>query len=319
MNNSLISVVIPVYNVQEYLKKCINSVCFQNYKNIEIILVNDGSTDGSAALCEELAKHDIRINVLHQENGGLSAARNTGTEAAIGKFIFYLDSDDYITSDCLEKLHNALVDNGADIAQANFYYEYPDYLLFDNTLKGKNQVFSREESMNLLLRQHIIKNFAWGKLIRSNIAKKYQFPVGKYFEDTYWKYKIINEIEKYVAVAEPMIYYLQRPASISGTFSLRNLDQLEGEALRLEFTRQHYPSIESLALQSFTQKLKQHRDNMHSLGQEDKKNYQDFIQTFESNYSISSGNTSTKIMQFIAKIKNRILNKNHFVRIEKSK
>ena len=255
---TLISIIIPVYNVQEFLEKCVNSVSSQTYRNIEIILVNDGSKDDSGDICETLANQDDRISVIHQKNEGLSDARNTGTKAAHGDYLFYLDSDDYLSRDCLESLHNAILAQDAEVAQTNFYYDYTDYLLYNNNLNGKDKVYTREEAMHLLIKQKVIKNFTWGKLIRADIAKKNLFPKGKYFEDTFWKFHIIHECAKYAVLAEPRLYYLQRSRSISSSFTDKNMDQIEGEALRLDFIKEHYSAnYYNESLRSFNNKILQ--------------------------------------------------------------
>lgn len=314
----LISVVIPVYNVQELLEACVNSVISQTYKNLEIILINDGSTDNSGNICKLLARKDPRIEVLHQENGGLSQARNTGTNYAKGAYIFYLDSDDYISSDCLEKLYNAIIKYDAEIAQANFYYDYPEYLLYDNSLKGEDKVFTKDEAMEMLLKQQVIKNFAWGKLIRSDIAKKYLFPKGKYYEDTFWKFYIIDKCTKYVALGKPMLFYLQRPMSISGTFSLRNLDQLEGEAIRMEFLKDHYPNLLSLARLSLSKKLFQHHTYLSALNKKEQHLYLSKIREIETKYQIKSAPRLNKVKRLISRIVARFIKDSDYMKVIKS-
>ena len=256
----LISIIIPIYNVQEFLVKCVHSACSQTYKKIEIILVNDGSTDNSSDICNILAKQDERITVIHQKNGGLSDARNTGTKAANGAYIFYLDSDDYISIQCLESLSKEILKHDAEVAQANFYYDYPDYLLYNNKLKNKVIIYTKEEALTKLIEQQVIKNFAWGKLIRADIAKKHLFPKGKYFEDTLWMYQVIKASKKYVIVSKPMLYYLQRKTSISGSFSIRNIDQLELNAKRLKQIKKQEPSeLYFKALKKFNDLILQHQ------------------------------------------------------------
>lgn len=312
---SLISVIIPIYNVEAYLEKCVDSVLNQTYGNLEIILVNDGSTDKSDLICNDFAKKDNRVSVYHKLNGGLSEARNFGTDLATGHYIFYLDSDDYLSLDCLESLFNVIQEHDAEIAQANFYYDYPEYLLYDNSLNGIDEVFTRDEAMKLLLEQEVIKNFAWGKLIRSDIAKQHQFPKGKYFEDTFWKYKIIHECFKYVVLAKPMLYYLQRPSSISGSFSLKNLDQLEGEVQRLDFLLNYYSQFTKLGLTSLKIKLRQYYINLQNLKKEDRLKFVQEIERIENKFNISPTN---KMNLLISRILDKTLRKNRFIKIGKS-
>lgn len=312
---ALISVIIPIYNVEAYLIKCVESVLNQTYENLEIILVNDGSTDKSGLICNEFAKKEDRVSVFHKINGGLSDARNFGTNLANGDYIFYLDSDDYLSLECLETLYNTIQVHNAEIAQTNFYYDYPEYILYDNSLNGMDKVFSRDDAMKLLLEQEIIKNFAWGKLIRSDIAKQHLFPKGKYFEDTFWKFKIIHECSKYVVLAKPMLFYLQRPTSISGSFSLKNLDQLEGEVQRLDFLYRYYNQFTNLGLYSLKRKLREYYSNLRYLKKEDQLIYVQEIQRIENKFNISPTN---KMNLLISRILQKIISKNKFIKIAKS-
>jgi glycosyltransferase involved in cell wall biosynthesis len=232
--STLVSIIIPVYNVEAYLHKCVNSIVNQTYKNLEIILVNDGSTDTCGAMCNEFAVLDDRIVVIHQENAGLAEARNVGTACATGDYIFYLDSDDYLDLECIEKLLKIAINTNATVVQANFFYSYSNHLLYFNKFENQVLCYSSDEAFNALIEQQEIKNFAWGKLIRSKTAKLFLFPKGKYFEDTVWMYQIVRASRKYVITGEALVYYNQRDSSISGSFSMRNLDQLEMNAERLK-------------------------------------------------------------------------------------
>lgn len=281
-----VSIIIPIYNVSLYLENCLNSVLNQTYSNFEVMMVNDGSTDDSPQIAQKFVAKDHRFQLIHQANGGLSAARNTGLKHATGDFIFYLDSDDYLKKDCLEKLVQAQKEYNADVIQANFYYDYPDYLLYGNWLKGKNRIINQEESIILLLEQKEIKNFAWGKLIRSSIAQKHLFPEGKYFEDTLWMYLILKEVKIYVLVAEPLLYYLQRETGISGNFSIRNLDQLELEVERLKALEKDFSYLYPKALKQFNQKVIQHTNLLKYLPIEEQQQYKKTLNDYKTNYQL---------------------------------
>jgi len=281
-----ISIIIPIYNVEEYLEKCIASVIQQTYINLEIILVDDGSTDRSSLICDLYAKKDSRIHVIHKENGGLSDARNVGIKKATGAYVFYLDADDYIVENCIASLYKKAKIHNADVVQSNFYYEYSNYLLYDNILRGKTKVYSKKDAMKALIAQRIIKNFAWGKLIRVDIAKKNLFIKGKYFEDTFWKFNVIHACLIYVVLGVPMVHYLQRQDGISGQFSIRNLDQLEGEVLRLEFLKNNYPDLFVKGLKEFEHKLNQHVILVKHLNQEEQSGYQKYIQRYKDFYDL---------------------------------
>lgn len=235
----LISVVVPVYNVQDYLPRCLDSLYNQDFDDIEIILVNDGSKDDSLAICKKYAQKHGRTIVVDKENGGLSDARNAGTKVAKGDFIYYLDSDDWLLPTAISTLYNYASKNNCEIVQGGFYYAYDDYLLYDNS-NHDAQVFRREEAMLELIKNEKVMDFAWGKLYRADIVKKHLFPKGKFFEDAYWQHLIINECSRYGIVPTPLYYYRQRSSGISGTFSLKSLDLLQGYEERLEFIKGYY-------------------------------------------------------------------------------
>lgn len=237
-----VSVIIPVYNVEKYISKTIESVCNQTYENIEIILVDDGSTDKSSKICDELAKKDNRISVIHQDNQGLSVARNVGTALATGNFIFYLDGDDYLEQDALEILMN--LSNDCDLIIGSYYYTYSDHEDLSNSNYSDRSILTTEDAMHDLLIGKI-QNFAWGKLIKTSIAKKHSFPQGKLFEDTYWAHYIINECETVTITNIPVLHYRQRDNSISYTIDIKMLDVLEGWSNRAEFVKKYYPEFYS--------------------------------------------------------------------------
>lgn len=245
-----ISVIIPVYNIAQFLDQCVQSVCNQTYPGLEIILVDDGSTDDSGSLCDAWATKDKRIYVYHKENGGLSDARNYGLLRASGDYIYYLDGDDWIAPNTLDMLLKTAIEMRADFVQGGYYYTYPDYLL---QRKESLEIvsFKRKEAMKELLLDGRIKNFAWGNLIRRDLALKVPFIKGKYFEDSYWKYQIIELAECYVYHPYPGYYYRQRSEGISGIFSQKNMDLLEGIEQRLIYISEHYPDLYLLALNKY--------------------------------------------------------------------
>lgn len=245
----MISIILPIYNVAEYLPQCMESVLNQTYKYLEIILVDDGSKDCSGKLCDEYAKKDSRIRVIHKENGGLSDARNVGTAAATGNWIYYLDSDDWICLDAIEKLHTFAIQNKCDIVQGGFFYAYPDHLL--KRKEEKPIVLDRNSAMKELIINDRVKNFAWGKLYKTELIKDLLFPKGKYFEDCYWQHLVIDRVKRYGIIDTPLLYYRQRPDSISGTISNRYDDLIEGYKIRLEFINRNYPEFSYLMKQKY--------------------------------------------------------------------
>ena len=234
-----ISVIVPIYNVHDYLAKCLDSLYIQADDNMEIILVNDGSTDNSLSICEAYAKVHPNTIIVNKENGGLSDARNVGTMAATGDYIFYLDSDDWLAPEAIRTLSDYALAYNCEVVQGGFYYAYNNFLLYD---KNKNSlVLTKDDAMHELIKNDCIKDFAWGKIYRADIVKKHLFPKGKFYEDSYWQHLIVDECNRYGIVSMPLYYYRQRGSGISGRFSERNLDLLKGYEERLNFVKLYYP------------------------------------------------------------------------------
>ena len=242
MNAKTVSVVIPIYNVEPYLKQSLDSVINQTYGNLEIILVDDGSTDKSAKICDEIAQTDSRVKVLHKPNGGLSEARNAGTTVCTGEYLLYLDSDDYLEPDAVEQLMLLRNAYNADAVMGNYFYTYSDHESLAEPDAGENSRYSRREAI-LLLMQGKLQTFAWGKLIRADVAKRHPFPVGKLFEDHFWTHLVFQDCETVVYTSKPMVHYRQRDNSISYTFNLSRLDIMDGWRERIAFLRQEYPEM----------------------------------------------------------------------------
>ena len=238
----LVSIIVPVYNVRDYLLNCIESI-IRECSNIEyeVILVDDGSTDGSAELCDEAASRSERFKVFHKANGGLSDARNFGVERAEGDYIFYLDSDDFLVNEGVKCLLDVALKWHSDVVCGNFYYHYPqEQVIFDKDKYGVSIFRGGEEALTALLEGKRFQNFAWGKLIRKDLAVRNRFPKGKLFEDVYWFYKVLHEADQVASVDAPVVHYLQRNSSISFQYKLNNLDILEGYVERLRFFELNY-------------------------------------------------------------------------------
>lgn len=247
-----VSIIIPVYNVAEYLKQCLDSIYSQVKDNYEVILVDDGSTDDSGKICDEYKLKYPQTIVIHKDNGGLSDARNAGIKIASGEYIYFIDSDDWLAPRAIETLLDFAIKNNCEIVQGGWYYAYNDYLLYDNSKKNPF-ILNREQAMKELIKNDYIKNFAWGKLYKTEIVKKHLFVKGVYFEDSYWQHHIIHETNNYGVIPTPLYYYRQRNESISGTFSLKILDLLKGYEQRLLFVSEKYPQYTNLIAKKFWQ------------------------------------------------------------------
>jgi len=217
MDKEIISVIVPVYNVQQYIEQCVESILSQTYTNLEIILVDDGSSDNCPAICDSYAEEDSRIRVIHKQNGGLSDARNVGVARATGDYIGFVDSDDWIDNTMYETLYSLIKKYDADISEVGIKYQYAnrtEYVKIGNTAG-----LSRDEAMcGFLDRTKNIQGSVWGKLYKASIAKKLEFPVGKLHEDGYYTYKAIYAVNRYAIGVECLYNYRQnRKGSIMST------------------------------------------------------------------------------------------------------
>lgn len=227
-----ISIIVPVYNVEKYLPRCIDSILAQTYKNIEVILVDDGSPDKCGAICDEYAKKDKCIKVIHKKNGGLSDARNAGINAAMGEYIGFVDSDDYIVPDMYEKLYNAIVKTNSDIAISNFLYvdEMGNEIGQNNNLPIYDDVLSGRQ----ILGEKMVEDkfwywvVAWNKLYKKSIFDDIRYPIGKIHEDEFIIHSIYAKVDQVACVPDALIYYVQRSDSIMGRkSSIKNFDAVE--------------------------------------------------------------------------------------------
>ncbi len=212
----LISVIVPVYNMEQYLERCIHSIRQQTYENLQIILVDDGSTDSSPRMCDEYAAQDARIKVVHKPNGGLSDARNAGLAIATGDYIGYVDSDDWIEPHMYERLYEACTKENAGLAVCRYAKVYRDGVITGGT--GEIIVFDREELLRVYICDHedyTIYNSVWSKLFRRDLVEGTLFPVGRNSEDIMYTTKAFCKTEKAVYVDECLYYYvLDREDSI---------------------------------------------------------------------------------------------------------
>lgn len=210
----LISVIVPVYNVEEYLNKCVESIVNQTYKNLEILLIDDGSPDSCPEMCDDWAEKDSRIRVIHKENGGLSSARNMGLDNCSGDYVGFIDSDDWIDLNFFETLYNNLKKDGADISVVGVWKVYENGMK-SQTEKFTKRTFSREETLHNFL--YFKNNLAGGvtdKIFKIELFDDVRFPLGLIAEDRYVHAVIYSKINKLVFDPVPMYYYLTRENSI---------------------------------------------------------------------------------------------------------
>lgn len=226
--NELVSVIIPVYNVEKYLNRCIKSVLGQTYKNLEIILVDDGSTDNSSQICDEYKKIDSRIIVIHKENGGLSDARNAGINKATGKYITFIDSDDSIEKDMIEYLYLLMKKYKTKMSLCchNIIYEKRNKVI--SLGNGKEEVLSSEKCIEKMLYHKDVDTSAWAKLYAKNLFDDISYPKGFLFEDIGTTYKLFIE-SKYIACGyeNKYNYWIRKNSIVTGVFSEKKLDLLK--------------------------------------------------------------------------------------------
>lgn len=242
MKKDLISIIIPIYKVEPYLEKCVRSIIHQTYKNLEIILVDDGSPDNCPKICDSLSKEDPRIKVIHKTNGGLSDARNVGFKNSLGTFVSFVDSDDYLNVNFIETLFNNLKKTNADMSIVGFQEVFENEDININKVTN-SEVFTFDNSNKfeqLFLENRLNFIVAWGKLYKREIFEKIQFPLGKINEDEFVAHHIINACKKICFENTPYYYYLQRNNSITHTvFNERNLHVFEAIEDRLNFFKEN--------------------------------------------------------------------------------
>lgn len=208
----LISIIVPVYNVEGYLDRCLQSICGQTYTNLEIILVDDGSTDSSGDVCDKFAQSDFRIKVIHQSNGGQSAARNKGLSIATGEYIGFVDGDDWIDPDMYEFLYCLLEENNADISVSSHYKERPKKTIVKYS-SGELSVFTRNEAIRALVEDKQIRNYVWDKLYKRKLFENIRFPLNRVFEDIAVSYQVFYNADKVVMKGVPKYHYIVRDGS----------------------------------------------------------------------------------------------------------
>lgn len=212
-----VSVIVPIYNVEKYLEKCINSLLSQTLKDIQIILVNDGSKDNSGNIAKEYEKNNKdRVIYVEKENGGLSDARNYGLKYATGNFIAFLDSDDYIEKNAYEEMYNKAIEEDADYVECDFIWEFPNKTRVDKQYPYKN----KKEMLSF------VRVVAWNKLIKRQLItdNNLEFPKGLRYEDVEFTYKLIPFINKFTYVDKPFVHYVQREGSIANVQNERTAE-----------------------------------------------------------------------------------------------
>ena len=229
MKENLVSIIIPVYNVEDYLKRCVDSIIGQTYKNIEIILIDDGSTDKSGNICDDYLKADKRIKVIHKKNGGLSDARNFGLNISQGDYVCFVDSDDFVSELYVEKLLENSLRTGADVCACNFYYIDEFNKKWIKAEKQEKIYKSDEAIKDIFTVKQNTEVMVWNKIYKKELFDKndIKFPVGKIHEDNFTTYKIYDKANYVSLINDKLYYYYQRSDSIMGkAFNKKRFDIL---------------------------------------------------------------------------------------------
>lgn len=238
MDNLIVSIIIPIYNVEKYICKCVDSIINQTYTDLEIILVDDGSPDSCPEICDEFGKKDKRIRVVHKENGGLSDARNVGLNIAKGDYIVFLDGDDYAEINMIEKALNVAKSSDSDIVQWGFYVDFVDENdeLYKSIIHSQpHAIYDKEQFKHIKINQKFIGDlgYAWNKLYKTKLLKENELNFTKglsLVEDIVFNSPALALSNRIAFLEEPLLHYMQRPRATLGTKFYKNYYELKSQA-----------------------------------------------------------------------------------------
>lgn len=238
----LISVIVPVYKVENYLDQCIRSIAEQTYEHLEIILVDDGSPDNSGAICDAWAEKDTRIRVIHKENGGSGRARNAALDIASGGLIAFVDSDDYIHREMFAYLYSLMAD-GADIAECSYVETTDDDAQFPDGERSVT-VYDAQQALQAHIQDTVFRQLIWNKLYRREMIGQIRFPEDMKIDDEFFTYRVLGNAQKLIRSDRVCYAYRQQPNSIMHqAFSLKRVQGLWAKQQRLEYLKVHFPEL----------------------------------------------------------------------------
>lgn len=243
MTSELVSIVVPVYNVEKYLWECLYSLKEQSYKNIEVIMVNDGSTDGSRDICEKICE-DKRFILINKKNGGLSSARNAGIDVARGEYITFVDSDDFVDQDFVQRLYDSVKTNDSQISIIGYQTCTDSGKVIQKFKYYRQGIVEKDEIFKSILTEECIANYAWNKLYSIQLFTHHRFPEGKAYEDVFLMYKLFDEADRISVCDDCSYFYRMRNNSITTSPSKQNLmDALLAMQNRADYISKKYPSL----------------------------------------------------------------------------
>lgn len=280
----LVSVIVPVYNVERYLAICIDSILTQSYDNLEVLLVDDGSSDSSGSICDKYAQSDKRVKVIHKENGGQSSARNIGMENASGEYYFFVDSDDYIEEKAIEVLIKAAKRTCADIVIADCYTVYNDDVTFPIQIQEpiSCQVLNKIQALD----RYIMEDWGpWNKLYKWNVHQTVFFPEGRIHEDEAVMVDLLERCEKVAVLDVKLYYYRKREGSTtSSQYSLKKMDWYYAWKRNVELVYESYPTVRQKAVNKMLVTVFYNLDNLLRTGSGDK--YTEYIEEIKDTVSL---------------------------------
>ena len=286
--DELISVIIPVYKVEPFLEQCIRSVTKQTYKELEIILVDDGSPDKCPAICDEWRKKDNRIHVIHQENCGGGDARNKALDIARGKYIVFVDSDDYISPIMLEFLYQQFQED-IDVVECGYITTTDEEVSFDELKASCNiQYFTAEAAMKENIKDGIFRQLIWNKMYRRSVIGDIRFPVGKKIDDEFWTYQVIGNANKLIFTDKVLYAYRQQGQSVMHSLNMsRRLEAVEAKIQRHKYICRKMPILEEMSLCNvWGTCIYQGQLALQTLNEKEQKEILEYLQEVLNNYPI---------------------------------
>ncbi len=282
--DKLISIIIPVYNVEQYLERCFDSLLAQTYKNFEVLIVDDGSPDNSGAICDEYAKKDPRFKVLHTKNGGVCAARNKALAMVSGDYIGFVDPDDECTPDMFEYLLAGAEKYGAGITCCRYYRVVPGKVT-TSRCDGRTRIMEPTEAMEELVNYFIIRNVFWNKLFRKDVFDGITFPEGRIYEGTAMIYKLIEKTDKLALLGDPKYYYYANEGSYIYTKTFKHaLDFSWAHISRYNDIADKYPQLKAKLLDDIYPILMA-LTRFNGIDEEEKEKHKDDIELVKNFYS----------------------------------
>lgn len=246
MEKELISIIVPIYNVEKYLDRCVNSLVKQTYQNLEIILVDDGSTDHCPEICDKWASYDQRIVALHQENGGIGGARNAGIEYAHGQYLSFVDADDFVDETFIQVLFDTMVSTNCKMSVIGFQFFFEEEKIgIDRNQKWDIRLYTTEEALTCLFAGGgQFSDYAWNKMCHRELFSSVRYPVKKRFEDVGTTYLLLDQCDQVAYYPAPLYFYCQRSNSVMHTWDKGlELDYFEMSRKRYRYLRDRHPGL----------------------------------------------------------------------------